>query len=211
MYQSQLLARRLSAAGAPTADAVRCFHRYLRRQSYIDGKWTEASATFPVVNPASGQLLGEAPECSEQDLQAAVQAAGRAFPRWSQTTARQRSAALRRLFDLQTREQEPLARLITAEMGKPIAESRGEIAYGASFVEWFAEQAKRIHGEVLQSPWPEKTLTYTKEPIGPVAIITPVGAAGCEFFRVANQNELKSYSNQEIPISFHASGTSRTR
>ena len=144
-------------------------------QALINGKWVKASSTFPVISPSNGQTFGEAAECDEQNLNDAVDAAKKAFKTWSILTAKERSVLIYKLYELQLKHKDDLAELITLEMGKPIAEAKGEIVYGASFLQWFSEQAKRINGEILQSPWPEKLVMYIKEPIGgPIAIITPV-------------------------------------
>lgn len=139
---------------------------FIINQALIDGKWVNSSSTFPVISPSNGQLIGEAAECDEQNLLAAIEASKQAFKTWSLTTAKERSSLIYRLFELQLKHKEELAELITLEMGKPINESKMEIVYGASFLQWFSEQAKRINGEILQSPWPEKMIMYTKEPIG---------------------------------------------
>ncbi len=148
----------------------------LQSKAFINGEWRKSSTnkTFKVFNPSNGELIGESSDCDINDTNDAINAAKNAFQEWSQTTAKQRSQLLRKLFDLQMSRQQELAQLLTLEMGKPIKESMGEIAYGASFLEWFAEEAKRVNGEILQSPWKEKMILYTKEPIGVVAIIVPV-------------------------------------
>ncbi|OTF73803.1 hypothetical protein BLA29_004528, partial [Euroglyphus maynei] len=145
-------------------------------KAFIDGKFcpSENGAKFNVLNPSNGEIIGNVSDCTVNDVKRAVQAAKRSFnDHWSKTLAKDRAQLLKRLFTLQLDNAEPLAQLITAEMGKPIRESRGEIMYGASFLEWFAEEARRIHGELLQSPWPDKHISYRKEPSGTVAIITP--------------------------------------
>ena len=146
-------------------------------QALINGKWVNASSTFPVISPSNGRTFGEAAECDERNLGDAVDAAKKAFKTWSMLTAKERSVLIYKLYELQLKHKDELAELITLEMGKPIAEAKGEIVYGASFLQWFSEQAKRINGEIIQSPWPEKMIMYTKEPIGPIAIITPVSIA----------------------------------
>lgn len=147
---------------------------FLIDEALINGKWVKSSSTFPVVNPATHQTIGEAAECTETDLHNAIEASKTAFKTWSLLTAKERSSLIFRLYELQLKHKDDLAELITLEMGKPINESKGEIVYGASFLQFFSEQAKRINGEILQSPWSEKLLFYTREPIGPIAIITPV-------------------------------------
>jgi succinate-semialdehyde dehydrogenase len=147
----------------------------LQSKAYINGEWRKSSSnkTFKVFNPSNGELIGESSDCDVNDANDAINAAKNAFQEWSETTAKHRSQLLRKLFELQMSRQQELAQLLTLEMGKPIKESMGEIAYGASFLEWFAEEAKRVNGEIIQSPWKEKMVLYTKEPIGVVAIIVP--------------------------------------
>ncbi|XP_027195608.2 succinic semialdehyde dehydrogenase [Dermatophagoides pteronyssinus] len=152
------------------------YRQLIFEKAFIDGKFcqSENGEKFNVLNPSNGKLIGNVADCTVNDVKRAVQAAKRSFnDHWSQTLAKDRAQLLKRLFTLQLDNTEPLAQLITAEMGKPIRESRGEIMYGASFLEWFAEEARRIHGEILQSPWPDKRISYRKEPSGTVAIITP--------------------------------------
>ena len=127
-----------------------------------------------MINPADGTSLGSLPNCDENDTKRAIEAATKAFESWSTTTAKSRSILLRKLYEAQLAEQQGLAELMTKEMGKPIRESLGEISYGASFIEWFAEEAKRMNGEIIQSPWQDKMIMYLKQPVGPVGIITPV-------------------------------------
>lgn len=147
---------------------------WLQPTAYIDGKWIKPSeGTFDVNNPYNNEILAKAANCGEKETDSAIKAANKSFEMWSTTPAKMRGAYLRKMFDLQMNYKEELATLITREMGKPLAESRGEIAYGASFLEWFSEQARRFKGEVLQSPFADKMVMYTKEPAGPVAIITP--------------------------------------
>ena len=146
-----------------------------RKQCYIDGQWIDAAdqATLEVTNPATGQLLGTVPKLGADETRRAVEAAARAFPAWRNKTAQERSALLRRWFELMMEHQEDLAVLMTAEQGKPLAESRGEIAYAASFIEWFAEEGKRIYGDVIPQHQVDKRIVVTKEPIGVCAAITP--------------------------------------
>lgn len=149
--------------------------KFLVDKAFINGKWVSGrDGTFPVLNPGNGKEIGLAPNCSDVDAQEAVSAAKEAFKTWSHTTAKSRSILLRKMFELQMKYQNELGELISVEMGKPLAEAKGEINYGASFFEWFSEQARRINGEILQSPFPDKMLMYTREPIGPVGIIVPV-------------------------------------
>ena len=147
----------------------------LRQQAYLNGAWRDADngATLAVHNPATGEQLGSVPLMGAAETRAAIAAANAAWPAWRKKTAKERAAILRRWNDLILANAEDLAQLMTAEQGKPLAEARGEVAYGASFIEWFAEEAKRIAGETLASPWPDRRLLVTKEPIGVCAAITP--------------------------------------
>jgi succinate-semialdehyde dehydrogenase/glutarate-semialdehyde dehydrogenase len=147
----------------------------LRQQCYIDGQWLDADsgATIAVTNPATGAVLGSVPKMGAAETRRAIEAADAAWPAWRARTAKERSAILRRWFELMISNQEDLAKLMTAEQGKPLAESRGEVAYGASFVEWFAEEAKRVYGDTIPSQQKDKRLVVVKEPIGVCAAITP--------------------------------------
>jgi succinate-semialdehyde dehydrogenase/glutarate-semialdehyde dehydrogenase len=145
----------------------------LRDQAYIDGAWFSAAATFPVADPASGEILAQVPEIGAAETRRAIEAANAAWPAWRNQTAKQRAAILRRWFDLILANADDLALLMTREQGKPLAEARGEIAYGASFVEWFAEEGKRVYGDVIPSPAADRRLVVLKQPIGVCAAITP--------------------------------------
>ncbi|OEZ59817.1 NAD-dependent succinate-semialdehyde dehydrogenase [Duganella sp. HH105] len=147
----------------------------LRQQAYIDGAWRDADsgATLAVTNPATGEQLGTVPLMGAAETRRAIAAANAAWPAWRKKSAKERAAILRKWNDLILENTEDLAQLMTAEQGKPLAESRGEVAYGASFIEWFGEEAKRVAGETLASPWPDRRLLVTKEPIGVCAAITP--------------------------------------
>ncbi len=125
--------------------------RLLRQQCYINGEWCDADnkATFPVTNPATGEVIGHVPKMGAAETHRAIDAANAAWPAWRRKTAKERAAILRRWFDLMLANQEDLAVLMTSEQGKPLAEAQGEIVYGASFVEWFAEEAKRIYGDTI--------------------------------------------------------------
>jgi succinate-semialdehyde dehydrogenase/glutarate-semialdehyde dehydrogenase len=149
--------------------------RLFRHQAYLDGAWAEADskATFDVLNPASGAKLGAVPQMGRAEAKRAIEAAARAFPAWAKRTAKDRAATLRKWNDLILEHKEDLARLMTAEQGKPLAEARGEIVYGASFVEWFAEEGKRIYGDTIPAHAPDKRLLVLKQPVGVVAAITP--------------------------------------
>lgn len=147
----------------------------LRDQAYIDGRWVDADSgeTFAVENPANGETLADVACCGGAETSRAIDAAGRAFEQWRHTTAKERAALLRRWFDLMMESQEDLARMMTAEQGKPLFEARGEIAYGASYVEWFAEEAKRVYGDTIPQPANDKRVVTIKQPVGVVACITP--------------------------------------
>ncbi len=146
-----------------------------RQQCYIDGKWADADSrkTIEVTNPASGEVLGTIPNMGADETRRAIEAANAAWPAWRAMTAKERAAILRKWFNLMMENQEDLATIMTAEQGKPFAEAKGEIAYGASFVEWFAEEAKRVYGDVIPGHQRDKRIVVVKEPIGVVAAITP--------------------------------------
>ncbi|MDX1723538.1 MAG: NAD-dependent succinate-semialdehyde dehydrogenase [Pseudomonas sp.] len=147
----------------------------LRDQAYIDGQWIEAddNARFAVTNPANGELIAHVVSLGKDETARAIDAAEAAWPAWRGKTAKERSAILRNWFELIMANQEDLARLLSWEQGKPLAESRGEIAYGASFIEWFAEEAKRTYGDVIPHDKQGRRLVVIKQPIGVVAAITP--------------------------------------
>ncbi|MFC5480417.1 NADP-dependent succinate-semialdehyde dehydrogenase [Massilia suwonensis] len=147
----------------------------LRQQAYIDGAWCDAieTATVDVINPATGEKLGTVPHMGAQETRRAIEAAAAAWPAWRKKTARERALILRKWNDLMLENADDLALLMTAEQGKPLAEAKGEVAYAASFFEWFGEEAKRVAGETIQSPWPDRRIVVTKEPIGVCAAITP--------------------------------------
>jgi succinate-semialdehyde dehydrogenase/glutarate-semialdehyde dehydrogenase len=149
--------------------------RLFRQACYIDGEWIEASrrAAIDVDNPATGETIGCVPKLGRAGTRAAIEAAARAFPAWRRKTAKERAVVLRRWFDLMMANQEDLAQLMTAEQGKPLGESRGEVAYAASFLEWFGEEAKRVYGDTIPGHQADKRIIVTKEPIGVVACITP--------------------------------------
>ena len=147
----------------------------LRTQSYIDGKWVDAtdSGLFSVDNPASGGNISHVANLGPDQAQSAIDAANRAFPAWRAKTAKERSIILRKWFDLIVANTDDLARIMTVEQGKPFPEAKGEIAYGASFVEWFAEQAKRVMGDTISSPATTSRIMVLREPIGVCVAITP--------------------------------------
>ncbi|MEO8481586.1 MAG: NADP-dependent succinate-semialdehyde dehydrogenase [Acidobacteriota bacterium] len=144
-----------------------------REACYIDGTWRTGTSTIPVDNPATGEILGNVPRLGKDETRQAIDAANRAFSTWRQTTARDRALILRRWSDLMLAHQEDLARLMTLEQGKPLAESRGEVAYAASFLEWFGEEAKRVYGDTIPGHQADKRIVVIKQPIGVVACITP--------------------------------------
>ncbi len=147
--------------------------KLFRTQCYIDGEWTGNGKSFAVVNPATGAQLGTVPKLGAEEARRAIEAAERAWPAWRAKTAKERAAILRKWFELMMASQEDLAQILTAEQGKPLAEARGEIAYGASFIEWFAEEGKRAYGEVIPSHQSDKRVLVIKQPIGVCALITP--------------------------------------
>jgi succinate-semialdehyde dehydrogenase/glutarate-semialdehyde dehydrogenase len=147
----------------------------LRGHAFIDGAWVPADdgKTFAVRDPATGAEIIAVADLSATETRRAIEAADAAWGDWKRRTAKERSTILRRWFDLVMAAQDDLAAVLSAEQGKPLAEAKGEIAYGASFIEWFAEEAKRVYGEVIPSPWPDKRLVALREPVGVVAAITP--------------------------------------
>jgi succinate-semialdehyde dehydrogenase / glutarate-semialdehyde dehydrogenase len=144
----------------------------LKSQCYVNGQWVGAGAA-DVDNPATGEVLAQVPHMGAADAKAAVEAAEAAFKPWAKKLAKERSAVLRKWFDLVMANQEDIAQIMTAEQGKPLAESRGEVAYAASFIEFYAEEAKRIYGETIPSPFPNSRIIVQKQPIGVCAAITP--------------------------------------
>jgi succinate-semialdehyde dehydrogenase/glutarate-semialdehyde dehydrogenase len=149
--------------------------RLFRQASYVDGAWiaSRTGGTIPVDNPATGEPIGSVPKLGAAETRQAIDAASRAFPAWRKKTAKERAAVVRRWFELMMANQEDLARLMTIEQGKPLGESRGEVAYAASFLEWFAEEAKRVYGDTIPAQQPDKRIVVVKQPIGVVACITP--------------------------------------
>jgi len=147
----------------------------LRQQAYVDGQWIDAddASRFAVTNPANGELIAEVASLGKDETARAIDAAEAAWPAWRDKTAKERSAVLRKWYELIMANQEDLARLLSWEQGKPLTESRGEIAYGASFIEWFAEEAKRVYGDVIPHDKQGRRLVVIKQPIGVVAAITP--------------------------------------
>ena len=146
-----------------------------REQCYVDGAWVQAKAkgTIDVTNPADGSVIGTVPAMGVDDTRRAIAAADAAWPAWRALTGKERANILRKWYDLMMRNLEDLAVMMTTEQGKPLAESRGEIAYAASFIEWFAEEGKRVYGDVMSHPLHGKRIVVLKQPIGVVAAITP--------------------------------------
>ena len=147
----------------------------LKTQCFINGQWMDATegATLEVRNPATGSLIGTVPDAGSDLAQQSIDAAEQAFADWKGRTAEDRASVLHRWFELMLQHQDDLALIMTSEQGKPLAEARGEIAYAASYIQWFAEEARRIYGEVIPSPWQDKRIVVTREPVGVCAAITP--------------------------------------
>ncbi|MDT0137425.1 NADP-dependent succinate-semialdehyde dehydrogenase [Acidovorax sp. PRC11] len=147
----------------------------LREQAYLDGRWVDADdgATLDVTNPATGDTVARVPRMGAAEARRAIEAANRAWGPWRRRTAKERAAILRRWNDLMLANADDLAAIMTAEQGKPLAEAKGEIGYAASFIEWFAEEGKRVQGDTLASPAADKRIVVLKEPIGVCAAITP--------------------------------------
>jgi len=147
----------------------------LRSHCFIDGQWVHADSghTIDVRNPASGTLVGSVPESGTSETRRAIEAAQAAFEPWRDRTAEDRSRVLRRWCELLLQHQDDLALIMTSEQGKPLAEARGEIVYAASYIEWYAEEAKRLYGDVIPSPWSDKRIVVLKEPVGVCAAVTP--------------------------------------
>ena len=146
-----------------------------RQQAYINGQWVDADngATMAVTNPANGEQIGTIPAMDKAETERAIEAARVAMIEWRKLTAKQRAAILRRWFDLMMENQDDLGLIMTLEQGKPLAEAKGEIAYAASFIEWFAEEGKRTYGDIIPTHKADARVVVTKEPIGVVAAITP--------------------------------------
>ncbi len=187
----------------------------LRSQCYVDGVWLDATSgrTSEIRNPASGALLGTVPQLDAAATRRAIDAAAAAFPAWAARTAGARAALLRRWFELMMANQKDLATLMTAEQGKPLAEAMGEIAYAAAFVEWFAEEARRVYGEIIPGHQVDKRILVLRQPVGVVAAITPWNfpaamitrkaapalAAGCTFVvKPAGQTPLSALAMAEL-------------
>src|SRR5450830_175695 len=147
----------------------------LRHQAYVNGAWADADGgqTINVSNPATGEHIGTVPLMGAAETRRAIEAANAAWPAWRKKTAKERAAVLRRWHHVILENADDQALSMTTEQGKPLPEAKGEVQFGASFIEWFAEEGKRVAGDTLQSPWPDRRLVITKEPIGVCAAITP--------------------------------------
>ena len=143
--------------------------------TYVGGRWTSAESEeiFSVTNPCNGEILCSVPDMSTEDMKVAIEAAHMAFQTWRFTTAKERSNLLRSWYNLCVKHQAELARILTAEQGKPLVEANGEIEYGNSFIEWFSEEARRTGGEVAASPTQTKEMLFIRQPIGVAGMITP--------------------------------------
>ena len=189
----------------------------LRTQAFINGEWVDADngETLPVTNPANGDVIAEVAKCGTAETRRAIEAAEAAQVSWRQATAKERSALLRKWFTLMMEAQEDLAQILTAEQGKPLAESRGEIAYGANYIEWFSEEAKRVYGDTIPEPSKDKRIVCIKQPVGVVACITPWNfpnamltrkiapalAVGCTVVcKPANATPLSAYAFVELAV-----------
>jgi len=187
----------------------------LQTQCYINGLWSDADSkeTLDIDNPATGQVIASVARCGTSETRRAIEAADLAFAEWSQTPVKQRAALLRKWVDLMMQNQADLAQILTAEQGKPLAEASGEIAYGASYIEWFAEEAKRIYGDVIPAPGADKRVVCIRQAVGVVACITPWNfpnamltrkiapalAAGCTVVcKPANATPLSAYALTEL-------------
>lgn len=147
--------------------------KLLKTGHYIDGQWLSGGATYPVINPATGETLAQVPRGGAEETQAAIAAAERALPAWRGKLAKERAQILRRWSELMLEQRDALAALLSREQGKPLAEAKGEVAYAASFLEWFAEEGRRVYGDIIPTPKADARVLVTKEPIGVVAAITP--------------------------------------
>ena len=187
----------------------------LRQQSYLDGKWVDADsrATLDVVNPATREKIGTVPKMGAAETRRAIEAASAALPAWAKKTAKERATILRRWYDLMLTHQDDLAAIMTAEQGKPLAESKGEILYSASFIEWFGEEGKRLYGDVIPGHQADKRILVLRQPVGVVAAITPWNfpsamiarkvapalAAGCTFVcKPATQTPYSAFAMAEL-------------
>ena len=145
----------------------------LKEKCYINGAWVGGSATIDVTNPVDERVIAAVPKLGAKETREAIEGAEKAQKLWAKKSAKERAAVLRKWFTLMMENQEDLAQILTAEQGKPLTESRGEIAYGASFIEWFAEEARRVYGETVPVPFPNSRAVVIKQPVGVIACITP--------------------------------------
>jgi succinate-semialdehyde dehydrogenase / glutarate-semialdehyde dehydrogenase len=145
----------------------------LKDKCYIDGRWVGGESTIDVTNPVDESVIGSVPKLGAKETKQAIEAAEKAQKLWAKRTAKDRAGILRKWYNLMMEAQEDLAQILTAEQGKPLAEARGEIAYGASFIEWFAEEARRVYGETVPVPFPNGRAVVIKQPVGVIACITP--------------------------------------
>ena len=145
----------------------------LETRAFLGGEWSKGTKTFKVTNPATGDLVAEVADLTAEDTRTAIDIAYQAQKAWKAMTAKERCMILLKWNDLMLENQEDLAKILTAEMGKPLAEARGEIAYGASFIQWFAEEGRRIYGDVIPGHQADKRIVVIKQPIGVVGSITP--------------------------------------
>jgi succinate-semialdehyde dehydrogenase/glutarate-semialdehyde dehydrogenase len=189
----------------------------LKTQAFINGEWVDADDgdTLAVTNPASGEVIAEVAKCGAAETRRAIEAAEAAMVDWRQRSAKERAALLRKWFKLMMEAQEDLAQILTAEQGKPLAEARGEVAYGANYIEWFAEEAKRVYGDTIPAPSKDKRIVCIKQPVGVVACITPWNfpnamltrkiapalAVGCTVVcKPANATPLSAYAFAELAV-----------
>ncbi|XP_022188250.2 glutarate-semialdehyde dehydrogenase [Nilaparvata lugens] len=166
---------RIQASSSRFSNCGRMSISFLHNKGFINGSWVDAKSgkTFEVKNPATGEVIGLAPDMDVEDTKSAIKAAADAFPAWAKTPAKERGVLLRKWYDLMVSNSDEIAKILTWEAGKPLSESKGEITYGNSFIDWFAEEARRINGEVLQSPVRNREMVLLKQPIGVAALITP--------------------------------------
>lgn len=187
----------------------------LRTQAYINGQWVDADSgdKLAVTNPVNGEVIAQVAKCSTAETRRAIEAADNALPAWRQKSAKERAGYLRKWFNLMMEAQEDLAVILTTEQGKPLAEARGEIAYGASYIEWFAEEGKRVYGDTIPAPSNDKRVVCIRQPVGVVGCITPWNfpnamltrkiapalAAGCTVVcKPANATPLSAYAFVEL-------------
>ncbi|XP_021360556.1 succinate-semialdehyde dehydrogenase, mitochondrial-like isoform X1 [Mizuhopecten yessoensis] len=166
---------RMDKAPAAAAGVTRNASSFLHERAFVDGKWVSAASgkTFQVTNPSTGGLIGSVPDMDAKDTEKAIEVAHKAFQTWKETTAKERSGILRKWAELCTQHKDELAKVLTAEMGKPLAEAAGEVAYGTAFMDWFAEEARRVYGDIIPTPVKTRRLLVLKQPLGVAGMITP--------------------------------------